>query len=216
MEAQHQLGAITDRSAVNDPLAIDFDREIFSFQNWKSSLVFYFGRITASAMNVPFSTAQKIVTRPQLLARALSWRLKSRKIVFTNGCFDILHLGHVDYLEKARSFADRLVVGLNSDASVRRQGKGAERPLQSEDARSRIMAALEFVDAVCLFDEDTPLDLIVALEPDVLVKGDDYTVDQIVGAKEVLSWGGAVQTIPLVQGHSTTNIVRKIQSSLHG
>jgi D-glycero-beta-D-manno-heptose 1-phosphate adenylyltransferase len=167
-------------------------------------------------MHTRYTTAQKIMTRPQLVARAMTWRLKNSKIVFTNGCFDILHLGHVDYLEKARALGDYLVLGLNTDASVQRQGKGPERPLQNEEARSRIMAALEFVDAVCLFDEDTPLDLILALQPDILVKGDDYAIAQIVGATEVQSWGGSVKTIPLVQGHSTTNIVRKIQASLHG
>ncbi|HEX2900664.1 MAG TPA: D-glycero-beta-D-manno-heptose 1-phosphate adenylyltransferase [Bacteroidia bacterium] len=146
----------------------------------------------------------------------LTWRLKNSKVVFTNGCFDILHLGHVDYLEKARALGDRLVLGLNSDASVQRQKKGPERPLQSEEARSRIMAALEFVDAVCIFDEDTPLDLILAIRPDILVKGDDYSIDTIVGATEVIGWGGEVKTIPLVQGHSTTRIVQKIKNDSHG
>ena len=163
-------------------------------------------------MSAHYTTAQKILSRPQLLALSHVWRLKNSRIVFTNGCFDILHLGHVDYLERARALGDVLVLGLNSDASVRRLGKGSERPLQSEEARSRIMAALQFVDAVCIFDEDTPLDLILALRPDILVKGDDYRIAQIVGAQEVIAWGGSVQTIPLVQGHSTTHIVNKIKA----
>ncbi len=163
-------------------------------------------------MSARYTTAQKILSRPQLVARSHLWRLQNSKVVFTNGCFDILHLGHVDYLEKARALGDVLVLGLNSDASVRRLGKGSERPLQSEEARSRIMAALQFVDAVCIFDEDTPLALIEALRPDVLVKGDDYSIAQIVGASEVIGWGGSVQTIPLVQGHSTTAIVQKIKT----
>ena len=163
-----------------------------------------------------YPTATKIVN-PEALKRLLAtWRLKNEKIVFTNGCFDILHLGHVDYLEKARALGDRLVLGLNSDASVKRQNKGTERPLQNEEARCRIMAALQFVDAVCLFDEDTPLNLINLVKPDILVKGDDYSIETIVGAKEVLANGGEVKTISLVEGHSTTNIVNKIKKSLHG
>ncbi|MBK9448078.1 MAG: D-glycero-beta-D-manno-heptose 1-phosphate adenylyltransferase [Bacteroidetes bacterium] len=167
-------------------------------------------------MCAAYSTAQKILTRAELQRRILVWRLKNSKVVFTNGCFDLLHLGHVDYLEKARALGDYLVLGLNSDASVKRLQKGSERPLQSEEARSRIMAALQFVDAVCIFDEDTPLDLILAIRPDILVKGDDYSLDKIVGATEVQSWGGEVQTIPLVQGHSTTNIVQKIKNASNG
>ena len=162
-------------------------------------------------MCAAYTTAQKIMSRHQLEAMTHLWRLKNSKVVFTNGCFDILHLGHVDYLERARALGDVLVLGLNSDASERRLGKGSERPLQSEEARSRIMAALQFVDAVCIFDEDTPLELIQRVRPDILVKGDDYSVAQIVGAAEVIGWGGSVQTIPLVQGHSTTHIVNKIK-----
>jgi rfaE bifunctional protein nucleotidyltransferase chain/domain len=167
-------------------------------------------------MCAAYTTAQKIKTRADLQRMVLTWRLKNSKVIFTNGCFDILHLGHVDYLEKARALGDRLVLGLNSDASVQRQQKGPERPLQSEEARSRIMAALEFVDAVCIFDEDTPLDLILAIRPDILVKGDDYSIDTIVGATEVIGWGGEVKTIPLVPGHSTTRIVQKIKNDSHG
>lgn len=167
-------------------------------------------------MCAAYSTAQKIMTRAELQRRMLVWRLKNSRIVFTNGCFDLLHLGHVDYLERARALGDRLVVGVNSDASVRRLQKGTERPLQNDEARSRIIAALEFVDGVCIFDEDTPLELIHALRPDVLVKGDDYSIDRIVGANEVIGWGGKVETIPLVQGHSTTAIVNKIKGAYNG
>jgi rfaE bifunctional protein nucleotidyltransferase chain/domain len=161
-----------------------------------------------------YSTASKILSRAQLVALSRTWRLKSSKIVFTNGCFDLLHLGHVDYLERARALGDVLVVGVNSDASTRRLGKGPERPLQDEVSRARIIASLQFVDAVCIFDEDTPLALVTALRPDVLVKGEDYRIDQIVGGREVQSWGGSVQTIPFVPGHSTTAIVNKIKA--HG
>lgn len=167
-------------------------------------------------MSVAYTTAHKIMTREDMQRRIKVWRLRNDKIVFTNGCFDLLHLGHVDYLERARTLGDRLVVGVNSDASVRRLEKGSERPLQDEEARSRIIAALEFVDGVCIFDEDTPLELIQALHPDVLVKGDDYSIDRIVGANEVIGWGGKVETIPLVQGHSTTAIVNKIKAASNG
>lgn len=167
-------------------------------------------------MCAAYTTAQKIMNREALRRIVMTWRLKNSKVVFTNGCFDILHLGHVDYLEKARALGDRLILGLNTDASVQRLQKGTERPLQNQEARARIMASLEFVDAVCIFDEDTPLELINFLQPDILVKGDDYSIDNIVGASEVMSWGGKVFTIPLVKGHSTTNIVNKIKNASHG
>ena len=160
----------------------------------------------------PMNFREKILTWDNLPAWRASQRAAAKKLVVTNGCFDLLHLGHVDYLERAHALGDVLVVGVNSDASVRRQAKGSERPLQDETARSRIIAALQFVDAVVIFDEDTPLDLICLVRPDVLVKGDDYAIDQIVGADEVVGWGGSVQTIPLVQGHSTTRIVQKIKA----
>jgi len=159
------------------------------------------------------STSSKIKTLPELLETVAGWRKQNLSIVFTNGCFDLLHLGHVDYLEKASQLADRMVIGLNTDQSVSRL-KGPSRPLQDEYSRARIMAALDFVDAVTLFDEPTPLKLIEAVSPDILTKGDDYTIDNIVGADFVLGKGGRVVTVPLVQGYSTTNIVRKIESSL--
>jgi rfaE bifunctional protein nucleotidyltransferase chain/domain len=133
--------------------------------------------------------------------------------VFTNGCFDLLHLGHVDYLEKARQLGDKLVLGLNTDTSIKRL-KGEERPLQDEMARARIMASLLFVDAVVLFSEDTPYELIKLVQPDILVKGDDYTPDTIVGADIVKAKGGEVKTVSLVKGYSTTNIVAKIKKTV--
>ena len=154
-------------------------------------------------------TQAKILTRQQLPATLGAWRLAGRKVVFTNGCFDLLHLGHVDYLEHARHLGDALVVGLNTDASVAALKPG--RPVQDETARARILAALAFVDAVVLFGEPTPLALIELVRPDVLVKGDDYTIDGIVGHEVVLSNGGTVQTVPLVAGYSTSRIVERIR-----
>jgi D-beta-D-heptose 7-phosphate kinase/D-beta-D-heptose 1-phosphate adenosyltransferase len=132
-------------------------------------------------------------------------------VVFTNGVFDLLHAGHVALLEAARAAGDALVVGVNSDASVRRLGKGADRPLIAEAERARLLAALAAVDCVVLFDEDTPLALIERLHPDVLVKGADYAPGAIVGAKEVEGWGGRVVRVPLVEGKSTTDLVRKLR-----
>ena len=155
-------------------------------------------------------TKDKILTRQQLPATLASWRAQGRKVVFTNGCFDLLHLGHVDYLEQARHLGDALVVGLNTDTSVGRLKPG--RPIQDERARARILASLAFVNAVVLFEEPTPLALIELVQPDVLVKGDDYTLDGIVGHELVLSWGGHVRTVPLVPGYSTSRIIQKIMS----
>jgi rfaE bifunctional protein nucleotidyltransferase chain/domain len=152
-------------------------------------------------------TADKILTEAQLPATLAAWRAAGERIVFTNGCFDLLHLGHVDYLEKARALGDRLVVGLNTDASVSALKPG--RPLQDQTSRARIMAALAFVDAVVLFSEDTPLRLIELVQPDILVKGDDYAIDGIVGHELVLKRGGQVLAVPLVAGYSTSSIVAK-------
>ncbi|MBB6609516.1 D-glycero-beta-D-manno-heptose 1-phosphate adenylyltransferase [Pontibacter sp. Tf4] len=159
------------------------------------------------------NSTDKIFTLPQLLEQLQLWRSQGQKIVFTNGCFDLLHLGHVDYLEKARQLGDKLVLGLNTDRSIS-SIKGPNRPLQDEMSRARVMASLLFVDAVVLFDDDTPLELIKAIQPDILVKGDDYAVAQIVGHEEVLKAGGEVKTVPLVTGYSTTNIVNKIENQL--
>jgi len=138
-----------------------------------------------------------------------NWRGSHQKIVFTNGCFDLLHAGHVTYLEAAKKTGDKLILGLNTDRSVSAL-KGPTRPVIHENDRARVLAALEAVDAVILFDEDTPLNLIDVVRPDVIVKGDDYTEEQVVGGKEVKSWGGSVKLIPLVQGRSTTGILEKI------
>jgi len=132
-------------------------------------------------------------------------------VVFTNGVFDLLHAGHIALLEVARAAGDALVVGVNTDASVRRLGKGADRPLVAEGERARVLAALAAVDCVVLFDEDTPLALIERLHPDVLVKGADYAPEAIVGAAEVEGWGGRVVRVPLVAGKSTTDLVRKLR-----
>ncbi len=138
------------------------------------------------------------------------WESKNHTTVFTNGCFDILHAGHVSYLKKAKALGHKLVLGLNSDQSVQRMQKSPNRPLQSETSRSIVMAGLESVDLVVIFSEDTPLELIKALKPNVLVKGADYKVEDIVGGKEVLSWGGSVETIEFLDGYSTTAIEQKI------
>lgn len=136
-----------------------------------------------------------------------------RPLVFTNGCFDVLHRGHVTYLAQARELGAALVLGVNSDASVKRQGKGDDRPVNAEADRLAVLAALAAVDLVVLFDEDTPLDLILTCKPDVLVKGGDWAADAIVGAKEVLGWGGSVHSIPFLHQRSTTALLKKIRLS---
>lgn len=151
----------------------------------------------------------KIVDHNDLALLLARWRTDGRPVVFTNGCFDLLHLGHVDYLEKARHLGGALVVGLNTDASVSCLKPG--RPLQDEMSRARILASLLFVDAVVLFDEPTPLALIELVKPDILVKGDDYVISGIVGHELVLNNGGQVLTVPLVAGYSTTRIVERIR-----
>jgi rfaE bifunctional protein nucleotidyltransferase chain/domain len=155
-------------------------------------------------------TKLKIVTRKEASDLRNKWSKEGQRVVFTNGCFDILHLGHIDYLEKARNIGDKLIVGLNTDESVRRL-KGEQRPVVDQNSRSRIIAALQFVDMVVLFDEDTPYELIENLKPDILVKGNDYSKSNIVGADIVMENGGNVETIDLVEGHSTTQIINKIQ-----
>lgn len=157
-------------------------------------------------------TADKIVGLEKARDLVARWHGEGEKVVFTNGCFDIVHLGHVDYLEKARALGDRLVLGLNTDASVSRL-KGPLRPVVNEAARARLIAAMSFVDTVILFDEPTPLQLIEALEPDILVKGDDYSVENIVGADFVTANGGEVRTIPLVKGYSTSSLIEKIRAA---
>ena len=144
-------------------------------------------------------------------AGAREWRdARCGLVVFTNGVFDLLHPGHVDVLVGARSRGDALVVGINSDTSVKRL-KGPERPIRSEADRAFVLASLEAVDAVCVFDEDTPLELVRALRPDVIVKGGDYSPENVVGAAEVRSWGGECVIIPLTPGHSTTSIIEQLR-----
>ena len=140
------------------------------------------------------------------------WRLLGKKIVFTNGCFDILHSGHLDYLIKASNIGDRLIVGLNTDASVKRL-KGETRPINSERDRAFQLANLLCVDAVCLFDEDTPYELIKLIRPDVLVKGGDYDIYNMIGADIVRSYGGIVGVVPLLEGYSTTAIIKRINET---
>lgn len=163
----------------------------------------------------------KLCSLSQLLAMRADWKEQQLRVGFTNGVFDILHLGHVDYLSKAAAQVDALVIGLNADSSVRRLGKGRgeERPIHPEAARAAVLGGLECVSAIVIFEEVTPLNLIQAIQPDVLFKGADYDAEQsdtahpryIVGSTEVRSLGGQVQTIELVEGFSTTNIIEKLR-----
>jgi rfaE bifunctional protein nucleotidyltransferase chain/domain len=155
---------------------------------------------------------QKLQTLDQLKHSLKQWRAAGDVIVFTNGCFDILHYGHIHYLAQARDLGNRLVVGLNSGASVRRL-KGPTRPINDESTRAHLMAALEVVDAVIFFDTDTPLDLIKVVQPNVLVKGGDWQPEQIVGHEIVGALGGIVRSLPFVEGYSTTRIEEKIRQS---
>jgi len=157
------------------------------------------------------SIPEKIFTLNELTHQLNRWRLQNKKIVFTNGVFDILHEGHIASLGEAATFGHILIVGINADASVKRL-KGNDRPVNNEGSRLLVMASLVMVDAVILFEEDTPLNLITAIMPDVLVKGGDYTIEQIVGAPEVLANGGEVKTVPILEGFSTTGIIEKMKS----
>lgn len=156
-------------------------------------------------------TSDKVIDQSTLKNRVEAWQADGEKVVFSNGCFDILHLGHIDYLEKARSLGNRLVIGLNADASVKIL-KGQNRPINNELARTRMLAALQFVDGVTVFNEETPQKLIEYLLPDILVKGKDYSIENIVGANAVLNNGGEVKTIDLVDGYSTTDLIEKIKN----
>lgn len=155
--------------------------------------------------------AHKICDLAQLKNKTEVWKKAGQKIVFTNGCFDLLHAGHVTYLEAAKKRGDKLILGLNTDRSVSAI-KGDSRPIVNENDRARVLAALESVDAVILFDEDTPLTLINAIKPNVIAKGSDYSADQVVGGKEVQSWGGEIALIDLVEGRSTSNIIKKMNA----
>lgn len=164
--------------------------------------------MTTGPLPLPLDPRRKVMT----LETAQQWRRRqSGRVVFTNGVFDLLHPGHVDILVASRALGDALVVGLNTDASVRRL-KGPERPVRGEGDRALVLAALEAVDSVVLFDADTPLELIRALMPDVLVKGGDYSVETVVGAEDVLARGGKVIIVPLTPGHSTTGTVERMRS----
>ncbi len=153
----------------------------------------------------------RIVTRQEAAAAVAADRAAGRSVVFTNGCFDLVHAGHVRYLREARALGDRLVVGLNTDSSIRRLGKGKDRPVVPEAERAEVLAALEMVDYVTLFDEDTPRELVHALAPDVLAKGGDWTPETVVGGDEVRARGGRVAIIPYHPGLSTTALLERIR-----
>ena len=168
--------------------------------------------LAALAPQIALEASGKILSRTELQSRAALWRAGGERVVFTNGCFDLLHIGHITLLEEARRFGDRLVVGLNSDSSVRAL-KGPSRPIVGERERARVLAALAAVDAVVAFAETTPLALIEALRPDVLVKGGDYATDEIVGAQQVVAWGGQVRIVPIVAGFSTSTLLARSASA---
>jgi rfaE bifunctional protein, domain II len=161
-------------------------------------------------MKQSLEIANKIFSTEQLIPQLKRWELLSKKVVFTNGVFDILHLGHITLLSQAATFSDILVVGINSDASVKKL-KGNNRPINNEHARALVVASLVMVDVVVIFDEETPLDLIRIIKPAVLVKGGDYTIRTIVGAEDVISNGGEVKIIPIEKGYSTTGIIEMVQ-----
>lgn len=161
-------------------------------------------------MTKPEVIQRKILKQPELDRLLAYWRFMDQKIVFTNGCFDIIHLGHIDYLAKAAALGNKLVIGLNTDASTRRL-KGPHRPINDENARAMIMASFSFVDAVVLFDEDTPYNLIKAIQPDILVKGADYRAEDIVGYDIVKAKGGKVETLEYLPGYSTSLIEKRIR-----
>ncbi len=159
-------------------------------------------------MKIIESIPQKVHHLESLLRKVAIWRFAGKSIAFTNGVFDILHEGHLTSICQAASFADVLIVGINADASVKRL-KGPTRPITNEHGRLLLMAAMQVTDAVVLFAEDTPIELIRAIMPDVLVKGGDYTIEQIIGAKEVLANGGKVEIVPILEGFSTTSIIER-------
>ena len=164
-------------------------------------------------MTKPEFLQSKIYNKEQLARAIAIWRFKDNKIVFTNGCFDILHKGHVTYLAQAADLGDILIVGLNSDASVKKLHKGVNRPIQDQDSRALILASLHYVSAVIMFDEDTPAELIKLVQPDVLVKGGDWKPEEIAGYDTVKARGGEVVVIDYLPGFSTTTIEQKIKSN---
>jgi len=161
-------------------------------------------------MNYRESNQQKILTKKALKSNLAYWKFKDYEVVFTNGCFDIIHLGHIDYLSKARSLGDVLIIGLNTDNSVSRI-KGPNRPVTNEIARANILASFNFVDAVVFFDEETPYELIYNVKPSILVKGSDYKPEDIVGYDIVKANGGRIETIDFLEGYSTTSIIEKLK-----
>jgi len=164
---------------------------------------------------VELQAQEKVLSLEALRTRVAAWRSAGESVVFTNGCFELLHIGHITLLEDSRREGDRLVVAINSDSSVQAL-KGPTRPIVGERERARILAALAAVDAVVVFDDATPLRLVEALRPDVIVKGGDYNEDTIVGAKEVRAWGGRVKIVPIVEGFSTTKLIAKAMGPAEG
>jgi D-beta-D-heptose 7-phosphate kinase/D-beta-D-heptose 1-phosphate adenosyltransferase len=164
--------------------------------------------LAALAPEIALHPEDKVVTRQELVSRAALWKANGERVVLTNGCFDLLHMGHITVLEQARRFGDRLIVAINSDTSVSGL-KGPSRPIVGQRERAHVLAALAAVDAVVVFDEVTPLELVLAVRPDVIVKGGDYAPETVVGAREVLSWGGQVKIVPIVEGFSTTRLIEK-------
>jgi D-beta-D-heptose 7-phosphate kinase / D-beta-D-heptose 1-phosphate adenosyltransferase len=164
--------------------------------------------LAALSPQIALHAEDQVLTREDLVHRVALWKANGERVVLTNGCFDLLHIGHITVLEQARRFGDRLIVAINSDASVSSL-KGPNRPIVSQQERARVLAALAAVNAVVIFDEPTPLELIEAVRPDVLVKGGDYNLETVVGAREVQSWGGEVKIIPLLEGFSTTRLIEK-------
>jgi len=163
--------------------------------------------------NLEKTLLSKINDLPSLKISISKWQSESKKVVFTNGVFDLMHIGHITYMAKAAELGDKLVIGLNSDSSVKRI-KGENRPVNDQNSRAAILAALFFVDAIVVFEEDTPINLITTLMPDILVKGADYSIENIVGSKEVIANGGEVKTIDFVEGYSSTSIIEKIRKQI--
>jgi rfaE bifunctional protein nucleotidyltransferase chain/domain len=159
------------------------------------------------------TSADKIITRQEAARWGRDLQARGLKVVFTNGCFDLLHPGHVAYLEEARSLGDALLVAVNTDASVRRLGKGGLRPVNPEADRARMLAALAAVDRVVFFEEDTPLELLTELQPDILVKGGDYRIEEVVGRDLILARGGQVRILPFRPGYSTSLLVKRIRAA---
>lgn len=155
----------------------------------------------------------KISDQQSLKTSITQWQSEGKKVVFTNGVFDLLHIGHITYMAKAAELGDKLVIGLNSDSSVKRI-KGEDRPVNDQNSRAALLAALFFVDGIVVFEEDTPINIITTLMPDILVKGADYSIENIVGAKEVMANGGEVKTIDFVEGYSSTSIIKKIREQI--